>query len=240
MSRPWFRLYSEFVSDPKVQLLAFDDQRHFIAVLCLKCNEVLDSKATSPGLRERMIARALGLDPAVATEVKRRLCEVGLIGDDWQPKRWSARQFESDISSIRTAAYRQRIKNESRSDVSVTSQERTRSDTDQIQIQNRTDKSREPRATRSTATRLSENWELSPESRRFCEAENLDPEQTLAKFRDYWLSASGAKARKMDWAATWRNWCRSEGDRGGRSSSPKPVQPVITWRPPDDGKGPTA
>ncbi len=43
--KPWFRLYSEFVSDPKVQLLAFEDQRHFIAILCLKCNETLDSAA---------------------------------------------------------------------------------------------------------------------------------------------------------------------------------------------------
>lgn len=30
------------------------------------------------------------------------------------------------------------------------------------------------------------------------------------KFRDHWLSESGAKARKVDWLATWRKWCRSD------------------------------
>lgn len=29
------------------------------------------------------------------------------------------------------------------------------------------------------------------------------------KFRDYWIAATGAKARKKDWQATWRNWCRN-------------------------------
>ena len=129
MSRPWFRMYHEFVSDPKVQLLAFEDQRHFVALLCLKCNETLDSKAI-PDLRERMIAKALGLDPSAAAEVKRRLVEAGLITVTWHPKQWDARQFESDTSSARTAAYRQRKKNDRRSDGAVTSQERTRSDTD--------------------------------------------------------------------------------------------------------------
>lgn len=31
-----------------------------------------------------------------------------------------------------------------------------------------------------------------------------------AKFKDHWLSESGAKARKADWLATWRKWCRSD------------------------------
>ncbi len=31
-----------------------------------------------------------------------------------------------------------------------------------------------------------------------------------SKFKDHWLSESGAKARKVDWLATWRKWCRSD------------------------------
>jgi hypothetical protein len=30
------------------------------------------------------------------------------------------------------------------------------------------------------------------------------------KFRDFWHSKSGKDAAKMDWQATWRNWCRSD------------------------------
>lgn len=31
-----------------------------------------------------------------------------------------------------------------------------------------------------------------------------------SKFHDHWLSESGAKARKVDWFATWRKWCSSD------------------------------
>jgi uncharacterized protein YdaU (DUF1376 family) len=29
------------------------------------------------------------------------------------------------------------------------------------------------------------------------------------KFRDYWVATSGRSANKLDWEATWRNWCRN-------------------------------
>ena len=29
------------------------------------------------------------------------------------------------------------------------------------------------------------------------------------KFHDYWISASGQKATKRNWLATWRNWMRN-------------------------------
>jgi hypothetical protein len=69
------------------------------------------------------------------------------------------------------------------------------------------------------ATRLPEDFSLTPERTLVAEAEKLPADRTFAKFRDYWRAASGAKARKHDWDATWRNWCRSEADRS-RGSSP--------------------
>ena len=36
-SMPWFRMYHEFATDPKVQMLSEVDQRRFIMLLCLKC-----------------------------------------------------------------------------------------------------------------------------------------------------------------------------------------------------------
>jgi hypothetical protein len=35
-------------------------------------------------------------------------------------------------------------------------------------------------------------------------------ETTFEIFADYWRGAAGAKGRKADWFATWRNWCRKE------------------------------
>jgi hypothetical protein len=36
--------------------------------------------------------------------------------------------------------------------------------------------------------------------------------ETFHKFRDYWIAKAGAGARKTDWLATWRNWCRREDE----------------------------
>jgi hypothetical protein len=33
-----------------------------------------------------------------------------------------------------------------------------------------------------------------------------------AKFCDYWRAQAGAKGRKSDWPATWRNWMRRAAD----------------------------
>lgn len=37
-----------------------------------------------------------------------------------------------------------------------------------------------------------------------------DVRQEALKFKDHWLSEAGSKARKQDWQATWRKWCRSD------------------------------
>jgi|TARA_R110000796_G_scaffold56038_1_gene130191 uncharacterized protein YdaU (DUF1376 family) len=34
-----------------------------------------------------------------------------------------------------------------------------------------------------------------------------------ASFSDYWVAATGSKATKMDWFATWRNWVRNSMQR---------------------------
>ena len=36
-----------------------------------------------------------------------------------------------------------------------------------------------------------------------------NPAEEYEKFKDYWFSQAGAKGVKLDWQATWRNWCRS-------------------------------
>lgn len=38
-------------------------------------------------------------------------------------------------------------------------------------------------------------------------------------FCDYWRAAPGAKGRKLDWVATWRNWMRREHERRGSGTT---------------------
>ena len=106
MTLPWFRFYHEFSGDPVVQCLAFEDQRHFVMVLCLKCSGFLDREFPNAEFRNRMICRALGLDTIAGTEALRRLSEVGLVRQDWQPAAWDKRQFASDVSTGRVKRFR--------------------------------------------------------------------------------------------------------------------------------------
>jgi hypothetical protein len=52
----------------------------------------------------------------------------------------------------------------------------------------------------------------------------LDLEAETEKFRDYWTAQPGAKGRKTDWDATWRNWMRKASERlpGYRPPSQQP------------------
>jgi hypothetical protein len=63
------------------------------------------------------------------------------------------------------------------------------------------------------ATRLPADFKLDLERRSYAEAQGLDAARTFENFTDYWKAASGQKARKHDWDATWRTWCRNETTR---------------------------
>jgi hypothetical protein len=43
-------------------------------------------------------------------------------------------------------------------------------------------------------------------------------------FTDYWRSVPGAKGRKVDWEATWRNWMRREHERRARPGNGRPAK----------------
>ena len=38
MANQWFRMYAEFATDPKVQMMSEANQRRFVMVLCLRCS----------------------------------------------------------------------------------------------------------------------------------------------------------------------------------------------------------
>lgn len=68
------------------------------------------------------------------------------------------------------------------------------------------------RAETQRATRLPADWEPSLDDSIFCQAERPDlvVGVTASRFRDYWIAQPGAKGKKLDWSATWRNWVRNE------------------------------
>jgi uncharacterized protein YdaU (DUF1376 family) len=66
--------------------------------------------------------------------------------------------------------------------------------------------------------RLSGDWQPSAADRAFAADHGLDPDFTAHEFRDYWTAVPGAKGRKTDWSATFRNRCRDLAGRPGRTS----------------------
>ena len=60
--------------------------------------------------------------------------------------------------------------------------------------------------------RLPPDWKPTEADLTFASSQNMTPEEInreAAKFRNHWIAKPGAGALKLDWAATWRNWCLS-------------------------------
>jgi len=69
-------------------------------------------------------------------------------------------------------------------------------------------------------TRLPADWQPSAADCEFAYAHGLDPGEVADEFADYWQALTGPKATKLDWPATWRNWCRRQHQRDtGRNRS---------------------
>jgi helix-turn-helix protein len=79
-----------------------------------------------------------------------------------------------------------------------------------------------PRAS-DRGTRLPDGFAVTPEMAAWAreKAPSCGPTDHEA-FCDYWHSVPGAKGRKRDWEATWRNWMRREHERRSRSSRATP------------------
>ena len=84
------------------------------------------------------------------------------------------------------------------------------------------------------ATRLPADWKPDEVGLAFCKAErpDLQADSVADRFRDYWTAQPGAKGRKTDWPATWRNWVRNENApkvvaQKQTADSPKPGDKAV-------------
>lgn len=105
-ANPWFRMYHEFATDPKVQMLCEVDQRRYIMLLCLRCcngDVTLQDESVTFQLR-------ISNDEWIAT--KARLLAKNLIDADNKPVAWEKRQYVSDSSKSRVSRHRAKKKQE--------------------------------------------------------------------------------------------------------------------------------
>ncbi len=124
MANPWFRLYSEFAHDPKIQMLPEAMQRRYVMLMCLKCSETLET------LHETEIAFQLRISEAELIETKQLFVSKNFIDKQWNLLNWDKRQFVSDSSTMRVRKYRDKKKQPSNVDETLQKRQSNAIDTD--------------------------------------------------------------------------------------------------------------
>ena len=197
MANPWFRLYSEFAHDPKIQMLSEAMQRRYVMLLCLRCSETLAT------LHETEIAFQLRLSEKDLEETKLLFISKKFIDRQWNLLNWDKRQFVSDSSTERVARHRQKKKQASNADETLQERPSNAIDTDTD-----TDKKQNKR---KLGSRLAQDWILPDDWEYWANKQRPDLNAKLVadQFKDYWIAQPGQKGVKLDWEATWRNWVRN-------------------------------
>jgi hypothetical protein len=105
MSR-WFRFYSDALNDPKVQSLPDALFKQWVNILCHAAKNDGDLGSV------KEVAFALRINESkaaiVVTELATRILLDRIPGGYFKPHNWSERQYESDSSTKRVQAYRER------------------------------------------------------------------------------------------------------------------------------------
>lgn len=123
MANQWFRLYSEFSTDPKVQMLSEQDQRRLVMLFCMRCN-------VSEALQDKHVTFHLRISVDEWVKTKANFVDAGFIDLDNKVLNWDKRQYVSDSSTTRVTKYRDKMKryNETKGNVTVTPPEQNRTE----------------------------------------------------------------------------------------------------------------
>ena len=221
---PWFRWHVDFLTDPKMIAIGFENERHYSGICALKCDGTLD-EVTDKSMLNYIVAGRLRIGKRWV-KIKKTLVDIGLIDENWQPLAWNARQYKSDTAddaAERKRRQREREKLEAQMEDGgchddVTFESRPQR---QIQIQSKereahlAENEAREKPVRSRGSRLSPDWVPTDEDIAFCKQTRpeLDVDVVADNFRCYWAAKAGKDATKLDWHLTWRNWVRNEKQR---------------------------
>jgi hypothetical protein len=98
----WFRMYSEFADDPKVQKMSEAMQRRLVMLFCERSCDVLVT------LSDADLAFHWRISDEELAKTKALFMDKGFIDEYWNVLNWNKRQFISDSSTGRTRKYRER------------------------------------------------------------------------------------------------------------------------------------
>jgi hypothetical protein len=228
MSR-WFRHYAGMMRDEKLVRAALRAKQPIERIMWV-WGAILESAAELNDngrydLDAAEVAYFLRADEADICAVLDALAASGRVAEGIVVN-WSARQFQSDRSATRQAAHRERKRSERSdsddrpqdSDGDVTAVSR-HGDAPETETETETEpKKKEPslRSGRARATRIPDDWRPNVEEAKAEGLTERDIQAQSAVFRDYWRAKAGKDGTKLDWPATWRNWCRRFAEERGR------------------------
>jgi hypothetical protein len=137
----WLRLYAEFGTDPKVQMMSEAMQRRLIMLFCLQCGNGIETFHVTE--RETSIGFALRISAEETATTKAEFFKRGFINDDWTLRNWSKRQYVSDSSTARVRKHREAKKQEASEAGNKVKRfrnatEQNRTDTEQNRTENET------------------------------------------------------------------------------------------------------
>lgn len=197
----WFRMYGEFATDPKVQMLSEADQRRFVMLLCLK------SSNGDVTLHDEEVAFQLRVTCEEWLATKAILIAKGLIDERSVPCAWDKRQYASDSSAKRVAAHR--AKKKQACNVTVTPPDTdTETDTDittPAPTRARESKSTPlEQATKQSEFSMTESWEPNPRSFKAMLKTNgmtgipITPDHVM-EFRSFWMASPDTQRTQGRW-----------------------------------------
>lgn len=106
----WMRLYAEFATDPKVQMMSEAMQRRLIILFCLQCGNGIETFHVTE--RETSIAFSMRISDEEIALTKDEFVRRGFINADWTLRNWGKRQYASDSSTARVRKHREAKKHE--------------------------------------------------------------------------------------------------------------------------------
>ena len=101
----WLRLYAEFSTDPKVQMMSEAMQRRLIMLFCIQCGNGIETFHETE--RETSLAFAMRISAEEMAITKAEFMRRGFVLEDWTLTNWGKRQYASDSSTARVRKHRE-------------------------------------------------------------------------------------------------------------------------------------
>lgn len=219
MANPWFRMYSEFSDDPKVQMMPEAMQRRLVMLFCSKCK--------GETLHETEIAFHWRISETELAETKSLFLQKEFIDEGWNLLNWNKRQFLSDSSTDRVRRHRQGKKQdetlhetpetelERQPVVTVTPPEQNRTDTEQKKSRGKHEVNPRFAPFREVCQRYYDYHQLTmtwdgAEGKQLTSLLSANPDMTPEQFRT--LLGNRTKSRGVNHAKRPSSWLRNATD----------------------------